>query len=92
MCRTIHLILCRNEEAQATSRCANLGHVGYLADATLVLLVVLSTSEGVGHARGAAEDRGEGGGTDIELGELVELDIDRILRVALALSLDLLDL
>jgi hypothetical protein len=56
------------------------------------LFVVLGTSEGVGHTRRAAEDGSEGGGADIELGELIELDIDRILRVALALSLDLLGL
>lgn len=54
--------------------------------------MVLGTSEGVGHARRAAEDGSEGGGADIEFGKLIELDIDGILRVALALSLDLLSL
>jgi hypothetical protein len=86
------LMLSRNEEAQAAGRGADFGHLGYPADAALVLLVILSTSEGVGHARRATEDRGEGGGADVELSELVKLDIDGILRVALALSLDLLSL
>lgn len=92
ICKTINLILSGNEEAQATGRRANLGHLGYPADAALVLLVILGTSEGVGHARRATEDGSERGSADVELGELVELDIDRILRVALALSLDLLGL
>lgn len=92
MSATNNLILGRNEQAQATGWGANLGHLGYPADTALVLFVVLGTSEGVGHTRRAAEDGGEGGGADIELGELIELDIDGILRVALALSLDLLRL
>jgi hypothetical protein len=92
ICRTISLILSRDEEAQATGRRANLGHLGYPADAALVLLVVLGTSEGVRHTRRTTEDWREGGSADVKFGKLVEFDVDRILRVALALSLDLLGL
>jgi hypothetical protein len=84
--------LSRGKKAQATGWRANLGHLGYPADATPVSLVVSSASEGVGRARRAIEDRGERGGTDVELCKLVEFDIDRILWVALVLSLDFLGL
>ena len=86
------LMLSRNVQAQAAGWGTNLGHLGYPADAALVLLVVLSTSKGVSHARRATEDRGEGGGANVELGELVKVNIDGILRISLALSLDLLGL
>ncbi len=89
---TASLILCWDKETQATGRRADFGHVRYPAHAALVLLMVLGTSERIGHARRATEDGGEGGGADVELGKLVELDIDRILRVALTLRLDLLGL
>lgn len=72
------LILARNEQAQAAGRCADLGDLGYPAHAALVLLVVLGAGEGVNDAGGTAEDRSVGGGTDVELGELVELDVDLV--------------
>lgn len=90
--KSIALILSRNKQAQAARGRADFGHVRYPADTTLVLLVVLGAREGINHAGRTTEDRGEGGGTNIEFGELVELNIDRILWVSLTLSLDLLGL
>lgn len=72
------LILTGNEQAQAAGRGADLGDLGYPAHAALVLLVVLGAGEGVGDAGGAAEDRSEGGGTDVELGKLVEFNVDLV--------------
>ena len=84
----LYLVLTGNKQAQATGRGADFRDLGYPAEAALVLRVVLGAGEGVGHARGAAEDRGVGSSANVKLGELVELDVDRIRGVTLALSLD----
>lgn len=82
-------ILTGHEQTQTTGRSADLGDIGYPVHTALVLLVVLRASEGVGHERRATEDRSVRCGTDIELGEGVEVDFDLVRGVALALSLNL---
>lgn len=51
--------------------------------------MILGTSEGVRHARGAAVDRSVRGCANVEFGELVEFGVDLVLGVAFALGLDL---
>lgn len=82
-------ILTGHKQTQTTGRGANLCDIGYPVHTTLVLLVVLRASEGVRHERRAAENRSVRCGTDIELGEGVEVDFDLVRGIALALSLDL---
>lgn len=60
------------------------------ADGALELGVVLAAVEGARLEGRAAVDGRVGGGADVELGKLVELDLDSVVGVALALGLDLL--
>lgn len=85
----LYLVLAGNKQPQAAGRRPDLADLGYPAQAALVLLVVFGAGEGVGGVGGAGEDRGVGSGADVELGELIELDVNRIRRVTLTLSLDL---
>ena len=69
-----------------------LAHLAHLADdahSTLVLGVVLGTVERAFFVGRAAVDGSVAGRANFKLGELVELDLDRIVRVALALRLGL---
>lgn len=52
--------------------------------------MVLGPVERTRHGRRARVDGRVGRGADVELGELVELDVDLVLWAALALSLDFL--
>jgi hypothetical protein len=83
------LELTRHIEPEAAGRGTNLRHLRYPAHAALILRVVLGAGEGVRDAGRAAVNRGVGGGADVELGKGVEVNFDLVLRVALALSLDL---
>lgn len=85
----LQLILAGNEQTQAAGRSADLCDLGYPADGSLVLLVILGAREGVRRAGRAAVDRSVGRSADVELGELVELDFDIVLRVAFTLRFDL---
>lgn len=88
----LQLKLARDEQAQATGRRTNLRNLRYPIDTTLVLGVVLGAGEWVRHARGATVDGGVGGSAYIKLSEGVKVNIDLVLRVAFALSFDLLRL
>lgn len=66
---------------------SNFADVANNAQAALVLGVVLGPVERALLVGGAAVDRCMAGGADLELCELVILDLYRIMRVALALSL-----
>lgn len=86
------LKLTGDEQAQAAGRGTNLRNIRYPVDTSLVLGVVFGTGEGVRDTGRAAVDRSVGGSADIEFGEGIEVNIDLILRVAFALSFDLLSL
>jgi hypothetical protein len=68
---------------------ADLADLAHDADGALVLGVVLGAVKGALLVRGAAVDGRVAGGADLKLGELVKLNLDRVVRVALALSLGL---
>lgn len=57
------------------------------AHGALVLGVVLGPVKRALLERGATVDRRVAGGADLELGELVKLNLDRVVGVALALRL-----
>lgn len=78
-----------NEQTQTAGWRTNLGDIGYTVNGTLVLLVVFGTSEGIRHVRRAAEDGSVRSGTNVEFGERIEVDLDLVRGVALALTLDL---
>jgi hypothetical protein len=69
---------------------ANFADLADCADGALELGVVLAAVEGARLKARAAVDGRVAGGTDFELGKLVELDLDGVVGVALALRLDLL--
>jgi hypothetical protein len=71
---------------------ANLTHLAHPADRALVLGVILGPVEGALLEGCSTVDGGVAGGTDLELGKLVELNLYRVVGVALALSLCLLGL
>ena len=54
--------------------------------------MIFGAGEGVGDTGRATVDRGKGRSADIELGEGVEVNVDLVLRIAFALSFDLLGL
>jgi len=83
------LILIGNEQTQTAGWRTNLCDIGYTINGALVLLVVFGTSEGIRHARRAAEDGSVRGGANVEFGERIEVDLDLVRGVALALTLDL---
>jgi hypothetical protein len=71
---------------------ANLTHFTYPAHGALILGVVLGAIEGTLLVRSTAVDRRMAGCAYIKLGELVKLNFNGVIRVALALSLGLLGL
>jgi hypothetical protein len=71
---------------------ANLAHLAHLAYHALVLGVVLGAVESALLVRGSAVDGRKAGGADLKLGELVELNLDRVVGIPLALRLGLLGL
>jgi hypothetical protein len=71
---------------------SNLADLAHPADGALVLAVVLGAVKGALLVRGAAVDWRETRCADLELGELVKLNFDGVVGVALALSLDSLGL
>lgn len=71
---------------------ANLTYFTNSADSALVLGVILRAIEGTLLICSTAIDRGMAGCAHIELGELVELNFNSIVGIALALSLGLLGL
>ena len=70
----------------------NLAYLAHDADGTLVAGVVLGPVKSALFKRRTAVDGCVAGGAALELGKLVVLDLDRIVRVALALRLGLLGL
>lgn len=70
----------------------DLAHLAHDAHCALVLGVVLGPVERALLKRRAAVDGRVAGRADLELGKLVELDLHRVVRVALALGLGLLGL
>lgn len=71
---------------------ANLTNTTHPTDAALVLGVVLGSVKGTRLVCGAAVDGGMAGSTHLELGELVEFNLNSITRIAFALRLGLLGL
>lgn len=71
---------------------ANFAHITDLAHRALELGVVLGAIEGTFLVRVAAVNGSETAGANVELCKLVELDLHRVVGVALTLSLDLLGL
>lgn len=88
----IHPITRLEEQLQATAVLADLAHLTDRAHRALVLGVVLGPVKRALLICGAAVDGRVAGGTDLELGELVELDLYVVMRVALSQSLCLLGL
>ena len=76
-------------QLQAAAVLADLADLAHGAHGALVLGVVLGPVKGALLVRGAAVDGRVAGRADLELGELVKLDLDRVVRVALALRLGL---
>lgn len=66
---------------------AHLANLTHDADAALVFGMVLGPVKGAFLIRGAAVNGRVAGCADVELGKLVELDLNRVIRVPLALSL-----
>jgi hypothetical protein len=71
---------------------ANFTHFAHAAHSALVLGVVLGAIKGTLLIRSTAVDGCMTGSTHIKLGELVEFNLNSIVRVALTLSLGLLGL
>lgn len=68
---------------------ADLAHLTHGAHGAFVLGVILGAVECALLERRAAVDGRVAGSANLELGELVELDLDRVVRVTLALRLGL---
>ena len=77
-----------SKQPKATRRSPNFTHLTDLANRALVLRVVSRPIEGTGNTRRTAVYGRVRGSADIELGELVEFDVDLVLRTSLAHSLD----
>lgn len=77
------------KQLQAAPVLAHLADLAHDTHGALVLGVVLGPVKGALLVRGAAVDGRVAGRADLELGELVKLDLDRVVRVALALGLGL---
>lgn len=71
---------------------ANFTHFTYPAHGALILGVIFGAIEGTLLVRSTAVDRRMAGCAHIKLGELVELDLNGIIGIALTLSLCLLGL
>lgn len=78
-----------NEQTQTASWRTNLCDIGYTINGALVLLVVFGTGERIRHARRAAEDGSVRSSANVEFGKRIEVDLDLVRGVALALTLDL---
>lgn len=77
--KTTHL----RDKLQPAPVLPDLAHLAHGAHRALVLGLVLATVEGAGLEGAAAVDGRVGGGADVELGELVELDFMRVVGAAL---------
>lgn len=86
------IIITLGKKLQTTTMLANLTHIADPADCSLVLGVVLGPAERTYLERSAAVDGRVAGSTDLELGELIKLNLYRVVGVTLALSLCLLRL
>jgi hypothetical protein len=75
-------------QAQAARRRTNLDHVAHAAHLALVAGVVLGAVIGARRRRRAVVDGRVRRGAHVELGELVVLDVELVVRVALAARLD----
>jgi hypothetical protein len=81
---------CRSSnKLQPTPLLTNLTYATDLAQRPLIPRVILAPVKRTALKAGAAIDGREGGGAHLELGELVELDLQRVVRIALALGLGL---
>lgn len=80
------------EELQPAAVLTDLAHLADGAHGALVLAVVLGPVERALLIRVAAVDGRVAGSADLELGELVELDLNLVVRVALSQCLGLLGL
>lgn len=69
-----------------------LAHLAHSAYGAFILGVVLGAVKGALLVGSAAVDGRVAGGADLELGKLIELDLHRVMWVALALRLGLLGL
>lgn len=79
----------RNEKTQSASRSPNLGNLADPTHRALVLFVILGASERAGDAGRATVNWSERSGADVKFRKGVEFDLDLVLRVPLALRLDL---
>ncbi len=82
----------RRKQSDPARRSADLTHLANSTQLPLVLRVMLGSVKRAGGAGGPAIDGGKRRGAHVEFGKLVELDVDLVLRAALALRLDLLGL
>lgn len=88
----LQLAISSEEELQPTAMLANLAHLADSAHGALVLAVVLGPVKRALLVRRAAVDGRVAGRADLELGELVELNLNLVMRVALSKRLGLLGL
>lgn len=71
---------------------ANFTNLTYSANSSLVFGVILGAVKGTLFVRAATVDGGVTGSTNVKLGKLVELDVDRVIWISLTLSLRFLGL
>lgn len=88
----MHYLLSGNPQLQSASRSPDFYDIGDAIHGPLVLLMVASKSVRISDTRLVRVDGSVGSGTELEVGEVIELDFNLILRVPLALCLDLLSL
>ena len=81
---------CSGEQLKPAPVLADLTHSAHSAHRPLVLCVILGSVKSALLEAGAAVDWCVAGGADFKLGELVKLNLDRVMGVALALRLCLL--
>ena len=92
LCPAIATTPILGKQLQTTAMLSNLANLADRAHRTLVLAVVLGPVKGALLVRGATVNGSEAGRADLELGELVELNLHSVVRVALALRLGSLGL
>lgn len=88
----LQLVVSSEEELQPAAVLAHLAHLADGAHGALVLAVVLGPVEGALLVRRAAVDGRVASRADLELSELVELDLNLVVRVSLCKRLGLLGL
>lgn len=81
--------LCSEEQFQTTAVFADLAHLAHRANSALVFGVILGPVKRALLEGRAAVDGCVAGGADLKFGKLVELDLDCVAWVVLALRLDL---